>query len=85
MTCPGWSPRGGCCLLLPSLLTLMRWTAVGAREGTAYNQWLKCSDFSFHLKEGVRRMRLRGREDMVVVLVVDREEGEGFSENLVKM
>ena len=29
-------------------------------------------------------MRLRGREAMVVV-VVDREEGEGFSENLVKM
>ena len=32
-------------------------------------------DLNFHLKEGVRRMRLRGREDMVVV---DREEeGEG--------
>ena len=61
----------------------MRWTAVGAREDTAYNQRLKFSNFSFHLKEGVRRMRLRGREDMVVV--VDREEGEGFSENLVKM
>ena len=45
-------------------------------------QWY--SDFSFHLKEGVRRMRLRGREDIVVV-VVDREEGGGFSENLVKM
>ena len=64
-------------MLLPSLLTLMRWTAVGAREDNAYNQWLKYSDFSFHLKEGVRRMRLRGREDMVVV---EREEkgGRGF-------
>ena len=60
----------------------MRWTAVGAREDTAYNQWLKYSDFSFHLREGARRMRPRGREAMVVV---DREEGEGFSENLVKM
>ena len=71
-------------MLLRSLPTLMRWTAVAVREDTAFNQWLKYSDFSCHLKEGVRRMRLRGREDMVVV-VVDREEGEGFSENLVKM
>ena len=44
----------------------------------------KNCDNNSHLKEGERRMRLRGREGMVEV-VVDREEGEGFSENLVKM
>ena len=31
-----------------------------------------------HLKEGERRMRLRGREGMVMVVVKDREEEGKF-------
>ena len=37
---------------------------------------LKILGFHVHLKEGERRMRLRGREGMVMV-VKDREEEEG--------
>merc|ERR1719507_1620326 len=37
------------------------------------------SEGRHRLREGARRMRPRGREAMMVVVVVDREEGEGFS------
>ena len=56
----------------------MKLIAVGLREGTACTQLLHIHDFSFHLNEGESRMRLRGREGMVV------DEGEGFSEKSVK-
>lgn len=63
----------------------MRWTAGEVREDTAWSIWLKYWDFNAHLKEGERRMRLRGREGMVMVVKDREEEGKGLSENLVKM